>query len=512
MSLRARTIWILVICALMVYMAIPNLFSEAVRRASPWIPDSGVALGLDLQGGIHWLLAVDADEVRQKRLASIGAELNNRVQEGDQFGTVREIDGRELEVCGADAERLRELRRDNRLELAGESEQCSRFTLTSAELTRQLRRGADQAMEVIRRRVSSVKEPIIVRQGDDRILVQLPGGDLDPVRARTMITGTTFLEFKEVLAAAENEDLLRSRYPDGLPPDAQIVASAEGSEVLLVPREPILTGSSLEDARLDFDQMNQPVVAFTWNGEGARVFRAFTRDHTGDRLAAIIDGRAITSPVINNEIGRNGLIQGGFRQAEATDLALRLRSGSLPIALRIEEERTVGPGLGADSINRGVYSTLFGSAGVLLLTALYYGIAGVFASVALVLNVLIVLGFMGAFEATLTLPGIAGLALTVGMAVDSNIIVFERIREEQRAGRPVRNAVLIGFKRSVLTIIDANVTTLIAAMVLYYIGRGPIQGFGVTLAVGIGATVFCALTVTRLMMEQALEHRIQMKV
>ena len=397
---------------------------------------------------------------------------------------------------------------DPRLRVQSESADCVTYELTNAEKVRELQRAADQAMEVIKRRTPGVQEPIIARQGDDRILVQLPGGDIDPVQARKIITETTFLEFKKVLASAENRELLLSRYPDGkLPPDTQIVDSANGDEVLLVPNEPILTGTSLEDARLAFDQMNQPVVSFTWNSEGTRIFRKFTKDNIGERLAAIVDGKAITAPVIRAEIGRNGQIEGGFQQAEATNLALRLRSGSLPIELRIEEERTVGPGLGEDSIRSGVYSTLFGGLGVLVLTALYYGMSGVFACVALVLNLFIVLGFMGAFEATLTLPGIAGLALTIGMAVDSNVIVFERIREEIRAGRQVRNAVLVGFRRSVLTIIDANVTTLIAAGVLYYIGRGPVQGFGVTLAVGIGATLFCALTVTRLLMELALERR-----
>jgi preprotein translocase subunit SecD len=491
----------------MVYMAIPSLVPESVRRSTVLLPDSGVSLGLDLQGGIHWLLAVDREQAYEKRIEAIAADLGERVKEGEAFGEVKAIEGPALEVCGASAAKLEELGNDRRLESSGQTGNCSRFALTEREKLQEVRRGADQAMEVIKRRMSTVQEPIIQRQGDDRILVQLPGGDVDPVRARKNITGTTFLEFKKVLAAAENEELLKSRLPDGLPPDTMIVSSADKDEVLLVPKDPILTGTSLEDARVEFDRMSQPVVSFTWNAEGARIFRAFTTENVGQRLAAIIDKQAITAPVIRAEIGRSGQIEGGFTQADATDLALRLRSGSLPIALKIEEERTVGPGLGADSIRSGVLATVFGGLGVLLITALYYGVSGVLADVTLVLNLFIILAFMGGFDATLTLPGIAGLALTVGMAVDSNIIIFERIREEVRAGRPVRNAVQIGFRKSVWTILDANITTLIAAAVLYYVGRGPVQGFGVTLAVGIFATVFCALTVTRLLMELALEGK-----
>jgi protein-export membrane protein SecD len=500
-------LWVAGVSLLMIFMALPSLVPERVRLESPWIPDSGVSLGLDLQGGIHWLLAVDRDQAYQKRIETIAADLGERTREGEKFGTAKPLANAVLEVCEAADDKLAELDQDVRLQrLPADGQACPRYTLNEDEKRREVQRGADQATEVIRRRVSGVKEPIITRQGDDRILVQLPGGDIDPVRARKLITGTTFLEFKKVIAAAENKELLTSRYPEGLPEGTVVVSSVEKDEVLLVPREPVLTGTALEDARLQFDRMGVPVVSFTWNADGTRKFREFTKENIGQRLAAIIDNEVITAPVIRSEIGHSGQIEGNFKQAEATDLALRLRSGSLPIALRIEEERTVGPGLGADSIRSGVLSTLFGGLAVLILTSLYYGFSGVLASITLILNLFIVLGFMGAFEATLTLPGIAGLALTVGMAVDSNIIVFERIRDELRAGRPVRNAVSIGFRKSVLTILDANITTLIAAMVLYYIGRGPIQGFGVTLAVGIAATVFCALTVTQLLIELALDR------
>jgi protein-export membrane protein SecD len=515
-SLRARSIWVGFVSALMIFMAVPSLMPESTRVNNWFFKHfSGVQLGLDLQGGIHWLLAVDPAQVTQQRLEGLAADFTERAREGEKYGTAKVIDGPFLELCGADPAKLDEIRGDARLEeetIAGTPPDCSRFSVTSAEQRRELRRNADAAMEVIKRRVTAVQEPIITRQGDDRILVQLPGVD-DPVRARKLITGTTFLAFKKVLGSAENEQLLLQGQPDGkAPADTVVVSTEKKDEFLLVPKDPLLTGIMLEDARLEFDRLSQPVVSFTWNAEGARIFRQFTSENVGQRMAAIIDNVVITAPVIRSEIGRSGQIEGGFTQADASDLALRLRSGSLPISLRILEERTVGPGLGADSIKSGVYSTIFGGLAVFVITAIYYGLSGLLADITLALNLFIVLAFMGGFDATLTLPGIAGLALTVGMAVDSNIIVFERIREEIRAGRPVRSAVQIGFNRSLLTILDANVTTLIAAGVLYYVGRGPVQGFGVTLAVGIFATVFCALTVTKLLMELALERSRTMRI
>ena len=365
-----------------------------------------------------------------------------------------------------------------------------------------VRRGVRQAVDVLNRRIDGlgVREPVIAPQGRGRILVQMPG-QVDARQARNLISQTTFLEFKKVLDAGPNEELLRAQYPDPLPDGTEIAVARSNdtvSEALLVESEPVLTGAMLEDARLQFDRRGRAVVAFTWNDEGADIFAEFTGENVGNRMAAIIDENVITAPVINSRIRKRGQIEGNFGQQEAADLAVQLRSGALPIPLVIEEERTVGPALGADSIRNGVRSILIGGVAVVVFMGVYYTTSGLLANVALALNILIIIGLMSFAQATLTLPGIAGLVLTVGMAVDANVIIFERIREEltQRA-RPLRNAVQAGFNRSRLTILDANITTVIAAFVLLYFGRGPVQGFGVTLAIGIFSSVFCALVVTR---------------
>jgi preprotein translocase subunit SecD len=333
-------------------------------------------------------------------------------------------------------------------------------------------------------------------------------GETDLVQARTVLEETTYLEFKHVLTTEPNEQLLRARYSGELPEDTEVVLDRndDGSvaEAFLVPTIPILTGAMLEDARVGYDRRNRPLVNFTWNAEGTRIFRTFTGENIGQRLAAIIDGEVATAPVIQSRIGRNGQISGGFTAAEAAALAVALRSGALPIPLVIEEERSVGPALGADSIRQGVRSILLGGALVILFMGVYYSVGGWFANVALIVNMVIIIGAMSLARATLTLPGIAGLVLTLGMAVDANVIIFERIREEIRSAKNLRNAVQAGFRRSSLTILDANVTTLIAAVVLLQFGRGPVQGFGVTLAIGIVSSVFSALVVTRLLCDLAM--------
>ncbi|MEE8558951.1 MAG: protein translocase subunit SecD, partial [Myxococcota bacterium] len=307
-----------------------------------------------------------------------------------------------------------------------------------------------------------------------------------------------------------SEELLRAKYGGVIPEEQQVVLvrneTGDISEALLVPKRPELTGSMLEDARVSADRLNRPIVSFTWNTEGARLFRDFTGSHIGDRLAAIVDGEVVTAPVIQDRIARNGQISGQFTAQEVANLAVALRSGALPIPLIIEEERTVGPALGADSVRRGINSIVVGLAAVVLFMLVYYRLGGLLATLALGINLVIILAIMGLAGATLTLPGMAGLVLTVGMAVDANVIIFERIREELRHGKSARNAIDIGFRRSTLTILDANITTLITALVLFRYGSGPIQGFAVTLSVGILSSVFCALVVTRLLIDLTLSQ------
>ncbi|MEE8314691.1 MAG: protein translocase subunit SecD [Myxococcota bacterium] len=517
MSLRTRSIVVGIVVVLMALLAFPNLFSEEERLGSFWIADDALSLGLDLQGGIHWLLRIDDEKALLQEATRTQSVIKRLAEdEGVELAASNLRDGAIIELEG-DLAALRRLVDEN-LDTVDVDEEAGKLLLSLTDDWRDsvVERGVQQALEVLNERIDGlgVREPVIAPQGAGRILVQMPG-EIDPRQARTILEETTFLEFKKVLTSEPNEELLRARYGGvGLPEDTEIVLdqNEDGSvaEAFLVPTVPILTGAMLEDARIGYDRRNRALVSFTWNSEGTRLFREFTGESIGERLAAIIDGKVVTAPVIQSRIGRNGQITGGFTVSEAAALAVALRSGALPIPLVIEEERSIGPALGADSIRQGVRSILLGGALVILFMGMYYSVGGWFANITLVINIVMIIGAMSLARATLTLPGIAGLVLTVGMAVDANVIIFERIREELRSAKNLRNAIQAGFRRSQLTILDANVTTLIAAVVLLQFGRGPVQGFGVTLAIGIVASVFGALVVTRLLFDLAMAYRPQL--
>jgi preprotein translocase subunit SecD len=518
MSLRARAIWLAVVVAGALFAAYPSFFTDEERRASGWVPDAGVTLGLDLQGGIHWVLSIDEGKAVTQEMERVHQQLEDEAQSNSfSLGEASLQESGDLELRGADVARVQALLEEDFPTVQTESSDgVLTLKLTGAWHEAVVERGVRQALDVLRRRVDGlgVREPVIAPQGEGRILVQMPG-KVDPAEARKMISRTTFLEFKHVIASAENEELLRAAHPE-IPEDQEVVVShgADGSviEAYLVPKTVILTGAMLEDARLSFGRRNEPMVSFTWNSEGTRLFREFTGEHINERLAAVLDGVVITAPVIRSRIGRDGVIEGRFTQEEAANLAVALRSGALPIPLVIEEERAVGPALGADSIRQGITATLIGSALVIAFMLVYYNVSGAIANVSLILNLVLIIALMGAFQATLTLPGIAGLVLTVGMAVDANVIIFERIREELRAGRTARMAVQEGFRRSRLTILDANVTTMIAAFILYYLGTGPVQGFGVTLGIGILSSLFCALFVSRVLVDLWLARTGELRI
>ena len=509
MSQRARALWIAAVVLLTGWAATSSLVGREARENSWLLSDQALNLGLDLRGGIHWLLHIDEPTAFSRELKHFEGILTDAAEdEGVELTGTLLRDDRVLELEG-DLGALLELIEDRVGSSVDVERAGDRLELRLSGGTRDevLERSVSQALEVLERRVNrlGVTEPVLAAQGAGRILVQMPGGEIDPAGARAILENTTFLEFKKVLAAADNEELLRARYPEGLPEATVVVFSRtpEGDpiEALLVPAEPVLTGDMLQDARVGFDRRNRPEIDFTWNASGTAIFREFTSENVGERMAAIIDGEVVTAPVIQDRIGRQGRITGSFSQEEAGQVAISLRSGALPIPLQIEEERSVGPALGADSIAKGMRSIALGGTIVILFMLLYYSLSGLFANVALIVNLVVIIGLMSLAGATLTLPGIAGLVLTVGMAVDANVIIFERIREELRRDKSIRNAVAVGFSRSRLTILDANITTLIAAVVLLYFGRGPVQGFGVTLAVGIVSSVFCALTVTRLLVD-----------
>ena len=512
MTLRWRGIWVALLAVTMAYLALPSFFSDEERLASGWIRDEGLNLGLDLQGGIHWLLRIDTDTAVRQEMQRVQSVLRERLAETDRsYVEVRLLDSNELEVSNASADVNQLIEAEFESIQMVQREGALRLVLTDEWNKEVVRRGVRQALEVLRKRVDGlgVREPVIAPQGEERILVQMPG-EIDPRRARSILEDTTFLEFNLVLDVAPNEELLNAQYPEGIDDDKELVVARNDDESVssayLVPKTPVLTGAMLEDARLGYDRRNRPVVFFRWNSQGTAIFREFTANNIDRQLAIIVDGEILSAPVIQSRIGRDGQIEGQFTAQEAADLAVALRSGALPIPLVIEEERSVGPALGADSIQKGLRSILIGGAFVVAFMVVYYQTSGLLANLALLLNLVVILGLMGLAGATLTLPGIAGLVLTVGMAVDANVIIFERIREELRAGKSVRNAVQAGFRRSRLTILDANITTMIAAVVLLYYGRGPVQGFGVTLAIGIASSVFCALVVTRLLVDLVLSR------
>lgn len=515
MTLRARAIFALLVTLTTVFLAFPTFVPRQVRQSTLLIPDEAINLGLDLQGGIYWLMRLDTDTaIKQRMTQTVNALENARTEDNMAVGTPKlGPDGKSVLLCGGTPKVVEDLldERFPNYDRAAAADGCTSLTLSSNGLRDVERVGIEQSLEVLKNRldVGGVIEPVIAAQGDDRILIQLPGAE-DREGLRKIVAGTAFLAFKNVIAAAPNEGLLQARYPNGLPADTEIAVSKEEgkvTEALLVPKEPKLTGSMLEDARIENDRIGQPIVGFTWNAEGTRIFREFTEQNIGNRLAVIKDGEVISAPVIRAKIGRSGVIEGRFSLAEARTLSVQLRAGALPVPLVIEEERTVGPALGEDSIRYGILATAVGAIAVIIFMTIYYKSAGAIATAAVVLNVFMILAVMGSIQATLTLPGIAGLVLTVGMAVDANVIIYERLREELRGGKSIRSAVQIAFNKSRLTILDANLTTLIAAVVLYLVGRGPVQGFGTTLAIGIFTSVYTALVITRVLIELLLEWK-----
>jgi len=501
-TLRNRWILIGVVTVMMTYLALPSFFPEKERGKHWWLRSEGMTLGLDLQGGVHWLLRVDEKAAVQRELEKVQATITDAATEAKVSLAGAEVKGDALILKG-DVPGLRKIVDENvRIVDVDESDGALVLKLQARYVRDAIDRGAATAVEVLRKRIDEkgVREPVIAPQGHGRILVQMPGVQ-DPAEARGLIEKTTFLEFKQVLDAAPNQALLEAKLPSGVPEDQQIVLSetraGKESEALLVPKKAVLKGDMLEDARMEFDRRNRPIITFQWNSEGARVFRDFTGANIGHRLAAIIDGKVVTAPVIQSKIGRRGEITGDFTRDEANNTAIQLRSGALPIPLVLEEERAIGPSLGADSIRDGIHASLLGAGLVFLFMAVYYSLTGLFVDLALIVNVVILLGLMSAFKATMTLPGIAGVVLTVGMAVDSNVIICERIREELRLGKTPRAAIQVGYTRSFWTIFDSHVTALLSSVILVMIGRGPVQGFGVTLTIGLVASMFTSLVVTR---------------
>jgi preprotein translocase subunit SecD len=513
-GLRLRLVTVVAAVLLLGIYAFANFFSEETRLANPLIPDQGIRLGLDLQGGIHWVVGVDLDSAVAHELEfQRGSLVEQLAEEKIELAGIEVAQGhlRAKVASPEQAEKLRTFAKDRGVLTAEPGNDGELSFRLSDQWQREVReRGMQQVLEVLRRRIEDpiqgIPDSVVTRQGDDRILVQIPGGQLDRSRARELLKVTGFLEFKMVKATAPTEELLKAKFPSGLPADSEIAfeRDKESKRVLsayLVPAKADMTGDYLEDARVAFDARQRPIVTFQFNPQGGELFQTLTGEHIGDQLAIVLDDRVYSAPAIRSRIGSRGQIEGRFTSAEAADLAVVLRSGSLSLPVVIEEERTVGPGLGADSIAAGaraVVASFILTVGFMLL---YYRLSGVYAAIALVVNLTTLIGLMTMFGATLTLPGVGAFVLTIGMAVDANVLIYERMREELRAGKMPRGAIGAGFNKAFWAIMDSNLTTIGTALVLYEYGTGPVKGFAVALSIGIVTSVFAALVVTRLLFD-----------
>ncbi|MDY0162531.1 protein translocase subunit SecD [Desulfobotulus sp.] len=480
-------------------------------------PYKTINLGLDLQGGMHLVLDVQVEEALESTLERRTYELRDQMRrERIRYSSVRRLpDGaiavRLTDAADADAFtafQQKEFPHMDMRRVTVDQEVEFRFSIPPEERARLRKMATDQALETIRNRIDQfgVNEPDIRVQGERRILIQLPGIE-DPERAKELIGKTALLEFKIVEDGYDVQDALKGQMPPGTELLYEIRRDAAGQETgripYLVKRRAALTGAALTDARVQFDsRFNEPYVSIDFDKQGARQFDRITGENIHKRMAIVLDGNVYSAPVIQDRIsGGSARITGNFSMESAHDLAIVLRAGALPAPVKIIEERTVGPTLGADSIQKGLISMVVGGGLVLLFMAIYYKGAGIIADVALVLNILFIGAALAAFGATLTLPGIAGMVLTLGMAVDANVLIFERIREELRLGRSPMAAIHAGFDRATLTILDANVTTLIAALVLFQFGTGPVKGFAVTLCLGVISSMFTALVMVRLIFD-----------
>lgn len=506
-SLLTRGLIIAAVVGVFAYAAVP--------------PEEKIKLGLDLQGGIHLVLRVETDDAVR---AETDKDISRLLQELEDMGVPDASADRNTDssfvLTGVPADKDDALDEDViKTYLPGWdwSRDGDRLVFDMQLLNKNEIRdlAVRQAEETIRNRIDAfgVAEPIVHREGlgGNRIVVQLPGVD-DPERVKRIIKNTAFLEFRLVrqgMGAADSREQLVSALGGTVPSDVEIMAEEIRDELKQVvgyrywplEKRQVITGRDLKTARPSQGQFNEPNVAFILTREGGRKFSDVTGDNIGRNLAIVLDGKVMSAPTIEDRIGDQGIIRGNYSFEEVNDLVTVLRSGALPAGLTYLEERSVGPTLGKDSIDQGLKAGLIGGGLVVLTMLVVYMLSGINAILALSLNVVLVFGALSLFSATLTLPGIAGIVLTIGMAVDANVLVFERIREEDKAGRTPKSSIESGFAKALSSILDANITTLIAAMFLFLFGTGPIRGFAVTLSVGIMASVFTAVFCSRWMFD-----------
>ena len=522
-----KILGVLATCLLGLILALSNLFSrETVQGWPSYFPKKQMPLGLDLQGGAHLLMAMDSVQLRKAWLTSLNGDARRVVITDAKIPASISIQGQSVvvkltkpEQADAAMKELRKLSQPIGNAILGSTGQdieikkgdAGLITLTPTEpgfIERQANT-ASAAIETIRRRIDSLgtSEASIVRQGRDRILIQFPGLK-DTAQLKTLVGETAQLAFHEVHPQMTAEDAQQGRAPTGW--KVYPALDGEGGPLLLR-EEAVVKGGDLTDAQPGFDQQNnQPIISFRFNQNGARIFGRFTQANVGRPFAIVLDDKVISAPVIQTAIlGGSGQISGRFTVESANDLAVKLRSGALPAKLTIVEERTVGASLGNDSIEAAKLAGIIGGIATIVLTILAYGTFGIFACVGLMVHLILTVGLMTLAGSTLTLPGIAGLVLGIAMAVDANVLIYERIREELRVGKSPIMAIDAGFTRAFVTIADSQLTTLACAMVMFWLGSGPIRGFAVTLTFSIFTSIFASVTVVRLLISLWLKSQTQ---
>jgi preprotein translocase subunit SecD len=523
-SLRIRAAVTIVLClAALVYLA-PSLTSDLPDTWKKYLPTDRIHLGLDLQGGMHLVLEVETAKAVESTLDRTANDLKENLMDNRVRFKIRErTKDRNVTFEFPDAasrDAFDKILHNQYPDLeAASSEIVEGKGLVSLKIkdkraTEIKKMAVEQSLETIRNRVDQfgISEPEIIPQGTDRIIVQLPGVK-DPARAKNLIGRTALLEFKLVDEEHSLEEALKGNVPEGsvVANESRMDrASGRRSEIpILLKTRTLMTGEALESAKVQIgDRFGEPHVSLKFNAQGAKDFDRITAENVKKRLAIVLDGVIHSAPVIQERIsGGQAQITGSFTMEEASDLAIVLRAGALPAPVNILEERTVGPSLGQDSIDKGTGASIIAGILVLLFMIIYYRLTGIVADVALAMNMLLLLGVMVAFKATLTLPGIAGIALTIGMAVDANVLINERIREELRLGKTPRAAIEAGYTKAFLTIFDSNVTTLVAALFLFGFGTGPVKGFAVTLTIGIVVSMFTAIFVTRIFFDHFVWNR-----
>ena len=494
---RWKAVLILAVALMGILYSLPNMAGPELRtwlhaNVPSWMPGKTVNLGLDLRGGAHLLYEVDVDGVFRERGDLMVQDLRTELREAkigySSIGSAAK--GARVTLRNeSDAEAVRKILRklDPNLDIQTNGATIE-ANMNEVSLKSVYDQTISQSIEIVRRRIDELgtTEPLIARQGENRLLIQAPGANAEQLKA---IIGTTAkLGFHLVPESADAGGGTRS-----------LPFAEEPARRLAVARRPMITGDMLETAQPSFDQNGRSVISFRLNNTGARRFCDVTRQNVQKPFAIVLDNEVLSAPVIQEPIcGGQGQISGGFTVKTANDLALLLRAGALPAPMKVIEERTVGPTLGSDSVKSGRKACLVGLMLVIAMACLVYGLFGVFASIGIIINMLLILAVMSMLQATLTLPGIAGIVLTMGLAIDGNVLIFERIKEELRAGRSILSAIDTGYNRARTTITDSNLTALIAALILFSFGTGPIKGFAVTMCIGVATSYFCALSFTRL--------------